>query len=95
MCMNRERMGEEKFQEMLKRAITHLKFCCELYELQVKAGRYFLHEHPVQATSWRLPCIQRVLALPGVHTCIGDMCRFGMWLADGEGPGLVRKTTKF
>ena len=32
-----------------------LKFCTQLYKIQVAAGRYFLHEHPDRATSWRLP----------------------------------------
>ena len=35
----------------------HLAFCMELYEIQIKASRYFLHEHPRNATSWAEPCI--------------------------------------
>ena len=31
------------------RAMTHLRFVCELYELQIAEGRYFLHEHPSTA----------------------------------------------
>ena len=34
------------------RAMVHIRFCMELYALQHAAGRYFLHEHPAQATSW-------------------------------------------
>jgi len=28
------------------RAMLHLRFVCELYQEQLDAGRYFLHEHP-------------------------------------------------
>ena len=34
----------------LKRAKEHLTFCVELYRLQARGGRYFLHEHPAHAT---------------------------------------------
>ena len=37
----------------LKRTKQHLEFCVELYTIQAKAGRYFLHEHPAYAGSWQ------------------------------------------
>ena len=39
----------------------HVRFCCELYKLQAEAGRYFLHEHPANAASWRLTEVQKML----------------------------------
>ena len=30
------------------RGLSHLKFCCELYEYQVAHGRYIIYEHPAQ-----------------------------------------------
>ena len=48
------------------RALVHMEFVCELYEMQHAAGRYLLHEHPHGATSWSLNCIQRVMSLDGV-----------------------------
>ncbi len=59
------------------RAEVHLRFCCELYALQVEHGRYFLHEHPTMATSWGLPCIREVLQLNGVDLTRTDQCQFG------------------
>ena len=94
MNLNREKMGEEMYQDLLARAIKHVEFCCELYELQVSAGRFFVHEQPLTASSWKLLCILRVLALPGVHTCVLDMCAHGMWQVDKEGPGHVKKATR-
>ena len=72
-----------------------LPFCCRLYEFQLESGNYFLHEHPACASSWKLPCVRRVLAMAGVEAGVGHMCRHGMEQADNDGPGLVRKPTRF
>ena len=37
-----------------------LAFCTELYQMQLSAGRYFLHEHPLTASSWKENCINRI-----------------------------------
>ena len=93
--MNRERMGEARFLEMKQRAIKHVEFCCELYEWQVSRGLYFVHEHPLSASSWKLPCVERVLGLQGVSRVTADMCAFNMTQTDSGGPGLVKKPTGF
>ena len=49
-------------------------FCCELYELQAEAGRYFLHEHLAQATSWELAEVRELLETNGVQRVVGDQC---------------------
>ena len=36
------------------RAIVHMGFVIELYYDQLADGKYFLHEHPQNATSWQL-----------------------------------------
>ena len=38
-------------QKRMDEAIKHIEFVAELYEAQAQAGRWFLHEHPAQATS--------------------------------------------
>lgn len=73
----------------------HLAFCCELYEMQIKRGDYFLHEHPAGTGSWQCTCIQRLMAIPGVLATVADQCCYGLAAIDDDGPGLVRKTTKF
>ena len=35
-----------------RRVELHLRFVAELYDLQMKEGRYFLHENPAGAKSW-------------------------------------------
>ena len=36
-------------------ASLHMDFVASLYREQVEDGLYFLHEHPLWATSWKLP----------------------------------------
>ena len=43
-----------------------LEFAARVYEMQVAAGRHFLHEHPLGATSWKEPCIEALWQRPSV-----------------------------
>ena len=58
----------------MQKAMVHIAFCCELYEYQVSRGRYFLHEHPASATSWRTDEIKRIMNLEGVSKVVADQC---------------------
>ena len=44
--INFARMNEEEVRKVVEYGTRHLEFCMELYEMQVKKGLYFLHEHP-------------------------------------------------
>ena len=57
-----------------KRAIVHLEFCMELYREQIRHGRYFVHEHPVYATSWQEPSVEKLMGEIGVEKAICDQC---------------------
>ncbi|CAK0904033.1 unnamed protein product, partial [Prorocentrum cordatum] len=48
------------------------------YWRQHRAGRYFLHEHPAGADSWKEDCIVRLRSEPGVYTVEGPMCCYDM-----------------
>ncbi len=77
-------------------AVVHLDFVAELYEMQLDAGRYFLHEHPEWATSWKLPRIDAVLRRTGVERVRGDQCQFGAEIRSGAHRGdPVMKPTGF
>eukprot|EP00972_Heterocapsa_arctica_P108681 16002662-Heterocapsa_arctica.AAC.1 len=41
--------------KLLERARANLYVCFDLHNIQLVAGRYFLHEHPATATSWQDP----------------------------------------
>ena len=67
-----------KFEELLDQAKRYVEFCAKIYEYQRKNGRFFLHEHPWLATSWKLECIGRIEAYPDVRKVQTHMCQFGM-----------------
>ena len=67
-ALSASRRDPEEVRREQIRANVHMEFVTGLYKEQVLAGRYFLHEHPLCATSWKLDCILDVMALPGVET---------------------------
>ena len=60
--------------------------------IQYNGGRIFLHEHPMQASSWEEECIKRVLNLPGVDYVDMDQCQLGQ--KDDKG-NPVKKPTRW
>ena len=81
----------EVYRRARAQAELHMDFVCELYREQALAGRYFLHEHPLGASSWKLECIQKVAEMAGVHLVHGDQCQYGA--SSGGAP--VKKPTRF
>ena len=73
-----------------ERALTHLSFCCELYNIQIAAGRHFLHEHPQQAQSWSEKVVRQLLDKPGVDKVTAHQCQFGA--CDAKGLPLKKPT---
>ena len=87
-----------KFEERLKEAEEHIRFCCRLYRHQLQEGRHFLHEHPWSARSWKMECIEDLIKDSRVSITRTDMCRFGMKAVgpdDGGKEGPVKKPTGF
>ena len=70
-------------------------FAIKLYRIQHDAGRFFLHEHPASASSWRLPEIQSLMEDLGIKKVNAHMCRFKMMSEDKQGKGLAKKPTGF
>ena len=70
--------GKKKVEEAKKQATVHLQFCAAMYREQLKHGRYFVHEHPDTATSWKVQCIEDLVNRPEVTVARADMCMFGM-----------------
>ena len=56
---------------------VHLKFVAELYDLQMKEGRYFLHENPEGAKSWEREPMMDLAKNPKVSRIVGDQCQYG------------------
>ena len=73
-----------------------LGFALSVYTWQVRRGRYFLHEHPASASSWKLEEVQAVRCLDGVTTMTCDACMFGMRAVDADGVERpVKKPTRW
>ena len=75
--LNRSKRDATVCDEEMGHGLKHLKFCCELYAYQVGQGRYFLHEHPAQATSWGTKYIKEIMNMEGVDRTVADQCRYG------------------
>ena len=64
-----------KRQKEYESAKRHLEFTCKLYDYQISQGRWFLHEHPVGASSWKEKCVRgimkktRLLRLLQINVC--------------------------
>ena len=93
--LNFSRMDPEKVRRLVTEALVHLHFCVQLYRDQMADGRFFLHEHPASATSWRDEKIMKLRADPRVSSVVGHMCSHGMQSEDAEGIGLVYKPTRW
>ena len=83
-----------KYEKELKIAEGHVKFCLELYEMQRKGGRYFLHEHPNSASSWQMKEVQAMLMQADVDAVTCDMCAYGLTIDDAQGEALAEKRTR-
>ena len=70
--INFKRMDKSKVEKMLQEGRLHLRFMCSLYKRQIVNGKYFLHEHPATAISWRDDHVQSLERHPLVHTVVGD-----------------------
>jgi hypothetical protein len=88
-------MAPAKVHELKTKATAHMNFMATIYKEQLKEGRYFLHEHPAGASSWKLDAIQKIRGSEGVVSVLGDMCAFGMTQRDKNGEGHVKKLTRF
>eukprot|EP00973_Karenia_brevis_P084114 11670821-Karenia_brevis.AAC.1 len=59
MRINWSRMDPDEAWRKWEQAVEHVSFCMKLYSIQIEAGRYFLHEHPLSASSWQLPSVEQ------------------------------------
>ena len=78
---------DEREMAWYENSVAHMKWICQMYEEQMKMGAYFLHEHPVGATSWHLPCVRRLREMKGVYSVTVDQCMFGLAVKSRSGKG--------
>ena len=77
-AMNYAKMDGDVVREKLEEGRLHLKFMCSLYRYQAKQGRYYLHEHPASALSWKEEEIDALASKPGSFVVVADQCMYGL-----------------
>ena len=70
-----------------------MRFCTRLYEEQLQAGMYSIHEHPDGASPWQMPEVLQLMMKEGVECETIDMCHYGMKADEAGVVGPVRKRT--
>ena len=95
MNFNWNKLGPEEKEKRMKNARRHLRFCVRVYRHQVSEGRYFLHEHPMGAGSWKEPNMQAMAKKEKNILAKIDQCQYGLWIKDKTGSLLAKKPTKF
>ena len=74
----------------------HLHTSIHFYRRQMEHGRYFLHEHPFGASSFKDPQMAKLMKEPGVMVVDGPMCRWDLRVfCPKQGEGLAYKRTKW
>ena len=69
-----------------------LYFAIAVCKYQHSHSRYFVQEHPADASSWNEDSVKEVMFLPGVMVSIFNQCRFG--LTSPYSGATVRKQTR-
>ena len=97
MALNRAKSNDKAAVDAAYEAAkVHIEFVVSLYRDQIEGNRYFLHEHPAGASSWRLPVVEELLQVPGVQRINGDQCQYGAEIIRGQDAGApVKKPTGF
>ena len=86
----------EKMRRAMARAIKHMDFVVSVYREQLENGRYFVHEHPANATSWQLKSVENLMQASEVGRVVGDQCQYGSQVLRGSARGQpVRKPIGF
>ena len=88
---NYPKLESEEVRRKLEAATEHIRFSLELCLEQYRKGRLFMFEHPADATSWQLKCIQEMMQLEGVFTTPFDFCMLDMRTTDSEGKDVAAK----
>lgn len=93
--LNKAKRSDEENAAIEEEGKTHLHNAVDGYLEQHQNGRFFLHEHPANASSWKDEKIVKLQSLDGVFTVKGPMCRWEMISEDAQGVGYVKKDTKY
>ena len=81
--------------QKMEEAVSLVKFSMQMCRQQMDLGRYFVYEHPLGASSWKLAEVRDLLHDPRVFTSEFHMCEYGLTSTDPDGRvGPVMKPTR-
>ena len=86
-AMNYPKMDKEKVRAAVEAGRTHLNSVVSLYRKQMNRNKFFLHEHPATALSWKEETVMALLKSPLVLTVIADQCMYGLTSPAEAKPG--------
>jgi hypothetical protein len=92
--IGRAKRDPKVMQMELDKGKAHIRFCLEIYAMQLRARRHFVHEHPDKSRAWHMPEVMQFLLRPEVGAVTLHMCAFGMKGKDELGEDLVQKATR-
>ena len=75
--INYPRMDHAEVSRRIQEGMLHLRCVCKLHHHQPKHNRFFLHEHPLSARSWKTEPVQDILRDPQVMVTKCNQCRYG------------------
>eukprot|EP00971_Amphidinium_carterae_P220004 4367367-Amphidinium_carterae.2 len=93
--LNRHKRDPARVQEEEAEGRRHLYICVKAFWRQVEKGKFFLHEAPATALSWKDPAIVELMQAEGVQVVQGPMCRWKMQQEQNGEIGYIRKETKW
>ena len=94
--INYKKMEKSKVDQLLKEGRNHLNFVASLYRKQMLKGKFFLHEHPASAASWKESSIASLAALSSVYTTVAHQCMYGLTTPTTDGQRApAMKATRF
>ena len=95
MNLNWHKMSPEEQKQRKKVAREHQEFCFRLCKIQIRSRRYFLHEHPHRAASWREDTMEELGAQEDVVVTTADQCAYGLATQGPHVTAPAQKPTKF
>lgn len=93
--LNWQKKTAEDRTKRMHEARKHLRSCVKTYKHQISEGRYYVHEHPMNAGSWHEPEMRALINQERNTPTRLDQCQYGLWIEDKEGRSLAKIPTKF
>ena len=77
-AMNYPKVDKAKVQAAVAEGCIHLNAVASLYRKQMMKGKYFPHEHPTSAHSWKEDSNVAIAMDPTVHIVVAHQCMYGL-----------------